>query len=311
MATPQRTRSPDTIRLPDAPPARGSVIRGLVTLARPRQWTKNVLVFAAPAAAGALLDARVFGLAAVAFLCFSLAASGTYYLNDVCDVDADRLHPRKALRPIAAGIVPTGLARALGIGLLTGSITLAAVLAGPRLAVVLAIYVAVMSGYSSALKHIPVVELAVVASGFVFRAVAGGVATGVPISQWFLLVISFSSLFVVVGKRFAEYTSLGADSAGHRKSLGAYSTAFLRYVGAISSSVAIIAYCLWAFTRLTGGIVWFELSIVPFVLGVLYYALQAEKGLAGAPEEIFLTDRTLQAVGGLWMLLFFAGVNGS
>ena len=304
-------RSLEEIRLPEAEPARGSLLRGLVALARPKQWTKNVLVFAAPAAAGLLFDARVFALTVIAFVCFCLAASGTYYLNDVCDAEADRLHPRKRHRPVAAGVVPLALARAVGVGLLVAAVALAALGTGWQLALVLAIYVVLMFSYSAQLKHVPVVELAIVASGFVFRAVAGGVATGIPISQWFLIVISFASLFVVVGKRFAEFTSLGDSSSEHRKSLGEYSAAFLRYVGAISSAVAIIAYCLWAFTRLSGGMIWFELSIIPFVLGMLTYVLRAERGQAGAPEEVFLSDRTLQLLGVAWMALFLAGVYGA
>jgi decaprenyl-phosphate phosphoribosyltransferase len=313
VAIPQYTRavgrtSPDReTQLRETAWVRGSLARGLIQLARPRQWIKNLLVFAAPAAAGALLNVPMFVLTTVAFACFCLAASGTYYLNDVCDAKADCLHPRKRLRPVASGVVPPGLARIVGLGLLSGSVLLAATAASLQLAVVIAIYIALMLGYSVRLKQVPVVELAIVASGFVFRAVAGGVATGIPISQWFLLVISFSSLFVVIGKRFAEYTSLGESSIEHRKSLGEYSPAFLRAAGAISSAVAIIAYCLWAFTRLSGGILWFELSIVPFVLGVLYYALQAEKGVTGAPEEVLLTDRTLQLIGVAWVVLFLVG----
>jgi decaprenyl-phosphate phosphoribosyltransferase len=311
VAIPQPTRPIEEIRVPDAEPARGSLVRGLLALARPKQWSKNVLVFAAPAAAGMLLDRRILLLSAVTFVCFCLAASGTYYFNDVFDVEADRLHPRKRLRPIAAGIVPIGVARVLGAILLAASVAIAYLVTGWQLALVLAVYVTLMFAYSFGVKHVPVVELAVVASGFVFRAVAGGVATLIPISQWFLIVISFASLFVVVCKRFAEYTALGDRSSDHRRSLGDYSTAFLRYIGAISSAVAIIAYCLWAFTRVTGGMLWFELSIVPFVLGVLVYALKAEKGEAGAPEEVFLSDRTIQTLGAVWVLLFLAGVYGA
>jgi decaprenyl-phosphate phosphoribosyltransferase len=297
----------EEIRLPEAAPKR-SLLRGLIALARPKQWVKNVLVFAAPGAAGMLLDARTLQLSAVAFVCFCLASSGTYYFNDVFDVEADRLHPHKRLRPVAAGIVPINLARVLGGLMLASSIALAAAVTGWQLALVIGIYVTLMFSYSFGIKHVPVIELAVVASGFVFRAVAGGVATDLPISQWFLIVVSFASLFVVVCKRFAEYTSLGDRSSEHRRSLGDYSAPFLRYVGAISSSVAIIAYCLWAFTRISGGMLWFELSIVPFVLGVLVYGLRGEKGQAGAPEDVFLTDRTLQLVGVAWVLLFLAGV---
>ncbi|MDP8969509.1 MAG: decaprenyl-phosphate phosphoribosyltransferase [Actinomycetota bacterium] len=311
---PRSARGPDDVAPAPAVPApaaqRGSVLLGLLRLARPRQWLKNVLVLAAPGAARMLTDPDVLALAGVAFACFCLAASGTYYLNDALDAEADRLHPRKRHRPVASGAVPVALARVLGTGLLVGAVALAGLVVNARLGIVLGLYVVLMSAYSWRLKHVPVVELAVVASGFVFRAVAGGVATDVALSRWFVIVVSFASLFVVVGKRFAEYAALGQGSAGHRKTLGEYSPAFLQFVGAISAAVAIIAYCLWALTRVSGGMLWLELSIAPFVLGMLHYAHQAEKGRAGAPEDVFLEDRTLQVLGLLWVVLFTVGLYG-
>ncbi|HWB71399.1 MAG TPA: decaprenyl-phosphate phosphoribosyltransferase [Egibacteraceae bacterium] len=314
MARPRSSRGPDdVVSAPASAPQvapRGSLLLGLWTLARPRQWLKNALVLAAPGAAGVLTDPGVLALTAVGFACFCLAASGTYYLNDAFDAHADRLHPRKRHRPVAAGTVPVTLAKVLGGGLVVGSVVAAGTVANAELAAVLSGYVVLMGAYSGWLKQVPVVELAVVASGFIFRAIAGGVATDVPLSRWFVIVVSFASLFVVVGKRFAEQATLGDGSEQHRSSLGEYSPAFLQLVGAISAAVAIIAYCLWALTRAGGGMLWYELSIAPFVLGMLHYALQAEKGRAGAPEEVFLKDRTLQVLGLLWAVLFAAGVYG-
>jgi decaprenyl-phosphate phosphoribosyltransferase len=166
--------------------------------------------------------------------------------------------------------------------------------------------------YTLWLKHEPVIDLAAVAAGFVFRAIAGGVATGVPLSDWFLIVAGAGSLFVVTGKRHAEQVELGSDSLEHRRTLGEYSTAFLGYVRAVSSGVMITAYCLWAFENAaaSGDETWFRLSIVPFVIAILRYALVIDQGGGGAPEEVVLSDRVLQVVGLVWLVTFALGVHG-
>ncbi len=309
MSDDVRTRvepPPGTIPVPRGT---GAVVRGLVRAARPKQWVKNVLVLAAPAAAGVLLDPAVLLLAAAAFACFCLVASGTYLLNDALDVTADRLHPDKRLRPIADGTVPVALAQGLGLGLLAGGVALGALVGDGRLAIVLAVYVALMQGYTLVFKRLAVIELAIVSSGFVMRAIAGGVATGVAVSTWFLIVTSFASLFIVVGKRHAEHLTLGEEAIRHRPALAEYPPGFLQYVGAVSAAVAIIAYCLWSLIQVASGEVWFELSIIPFTLAILRYALLAAKGHAGAPEEVFLADRTLQVLGVLWAACYAAGVH--
>ena len=296
-------------------PAGGTVgtqarLAGLVRSARPRQWIKNVLVFAAPGAAGALTDGEILVRAIAAFAVFCLAASGTYILNDALDVESDRLHPTKRWRPIAAGVVPAGPAKVIGLALLVASVGCALALAGWPLALVVGIYVALQPLYSIWLKNIAVVDLAAVASGFVLRAIAGGGAVDLPISQWFLIVASFGSLFMVAGKRHAEHLDLGEDRIHHRSTLKEYSPAFLHYVQAVSSAVAIAAYCLWAFEKadVAQSPLWFQLSIVPLVLAVLRYALLLDGGAGGAPEEIVLSDRSLQVLGLLWVATFAVGV---
>src|SRR3954451_8702982 len=171
---------------------------------RPKQWIKNLLVFAAPGAAGVLREARSFLLALGAFGVFCLAASGTYLLNDAIDFEADRLHHRKRLRPIAAGIVPVGVAKACAAVLLVAAAATSLALGGWSLLLVVGCYIGITLAYTLALKHEPIIDLAAVASGFVLRAIAGGVVTGVAISEWFIIVTSFASLFVVAGKRGAE-----------------------------------------------------------------------------------------------------------
>jgi decaprenyl-phosphate phosphoribosyltransferase len=143
------------------------------------------------------------------------------------------------------------------------------------------------------------------------RAVAGGLAAGLPISDWFLLVAGFGSLFMVAGKRYSELHTLGSE-AGTRRSLVRYTDSYLRFVWSIAAAATITAYCLWAFENATstGDTTWFRLSIVPFVIAVLRYALVIEQGGGGAPEEVVLGDRVLLVVGALWALTFLLGVRG-
>jgi decaprenyl-phosphate phosphoribosyltransferase len=292
----------------------GEKHRGLTTavlrLVRPRQWLKNVLVVAAPGAAGVLLEARSIVKTSIAFVCFCLAASGTYCWNDALDVHADRMHPKKRLRPVASGEVSVPAAEAIGTVLLVVAIAFSFV-ATWHLTLVVGGYVVITLAYSVRLKHEPVLDLATVTSGFVLRAVAGGVAVGVPISNWFLIVAASVALFVVTGKRSAEHRVLGAGL--HRRALEHYSTAYLGYVRAVSSTVAILAYCLWAFdvSDRVGNPMWFQLAIIPFVLGVLRYALLLDRGEGDAPEEVLLGDPVLMLIGVAWVVLFAIAVAGS
>ncbi|MEY2434458.1 MAG: decaprenyl-phosphate phosphoribosyltransferase [Acidimicrobiaceae bacterium] len=294
----------------DSSGPRPSLLRSLIRTARPKQWTKNVLVFAAPGADGALGHATPLVHTLIAFVCFCLAASGTYFLNDAADVDSDRLHPTKRNRPVAAGAVSVALARAMGIALVVTGIGLGFA-ARWELAVTIAGYVATTTLYSVVLKNIAVVDIVAIAAGFVLRAVAGVTATGVPISDWFLIVASFGSLFMVAGKRHAERMEMGDDAVAVRATLGEYSESFLGYVRSLSSAAVFVAYCLWAFEKAQEAhlsVPWYQLSIVPFVLGVLRYALLVDQGKGAAPEEVVLTDRPLQVIGVLWVVVFGLGI---
>ena len=294
----------------DGGPTQDSLLWGLIMLARPKQWAKNVLVFAAPGAAGVLDEARPLRDSVIAFVCFCLAAAGTYYINDARDVAADRLHPKKRYRPIATGVVPVPLAFVLGALLLVAGIGLSFT-ASPELAATVAGYVAITTLYSNWLKHIAVVDLVAVAAGFVLRAVGGAAATGVPISNWFFIVTSFGSLFMVAGKRGAEAAEMGDDASAFRSVLGAYSQNYTAYLRSVTSSAVLVAYCLWAFEKAEASnafVPWYQLSILPFVMAVLRYALVLDQGKGSAPEEIILGDRTLQLIGLVWVVVFGIGV---
>lgn len=305
----------DASALSPAPTARRSwkqtLPGGLLREARPKQWVKNVLVFAAPGAAGMLLDRTVFADTMLAFVLFSFAASGTYFVNDARDVDADRQHPHKRHRPIAAGIVPVWLGWAVGVALMVASIALAFGFGTWQLGLVISIYLVLTLNYSIWMKHIALLDIAVVSAGFILRALAGGVAAGVPISEWFIIVTSFGSLFMVVGKRRAEFHEVGEDAAHKtRASLADYSVDLLNYMRTVSSAVCVSAYCLWAFERASqvGEAIWFQLSIAPFLLALFRYAMVCDQGRGGAPEEVILGDRMLQVLGLVWIGCFAVGV---
>lgn len=286
-----------------------SLPAALLREARPKQWVKNVLVFAAPGAAGLLDNGETLGRALLMFAAFCLASSGTYYWNDILDVDQDRNHPTKRDRPIASGAVPLPIARAVGSLLLLAGVGLAAVLDW-RSAVAVSTYVAITLAYSTIFKHVAVVDLVTVASGFVLRAVGGAVAVDIRMSTWFLLTTSFASLFIVTGKRYAELRELG-DGADTRKTLEDYSLGYLRIVLSVSCGAAMVTYCIWAFdTKEIAGTSWpfYELSIVPMVTALLRYLLILEQGHGSAPEEIFAHDRTLKILGMIWALVFGLGV---
>ncbi|WP_138760898.1 decaprenyl-phosphate phosphoribosyltransferase [Modestobacter altitudinis] len=294
---------------PRTPGFRGSRPWGFVRALRPRQWVKNVLVLAAPLAAGEVFNPDVMGPTAVAFVLFSLAASGVYLVNDSIDVEEDRRHPRKRFRPIAAGLVPRSAAVAIAVVLFAGTLTAGVLLTRPALAWVLASYVVIQLAYCTFLKNEPVIDLAVVASGFLLRGIAGGVAAGLVLSQWFLLVAAFGSLFMVAGKRYSELIVVG-DAGATRKTLREYSASYLRFVWSLSAAVALSAYCLWAFemSETQDGVPWATFSIAPFVLAILRYARDVDKGAAGAPEEIVMHDRVLLILGALWALTVALGV---
>jgi decaprenyl-phosphate phosphoribosyltransferase len=277
--------------------------------ARPKQWVKNLLVFAAPGAAGVLDNGPSLWRAVVTFVAFCLASSGTYFWNDILDVERDRNHPTKQHRPIASGAIPIRVGRRVGTLLLLAGIGLSATTRWET-AVVVAGYVVLTLLYSTVLKHIAVVDLVAVAAGFVLRAVAGAVATDVHMSKWFSLTISFASLFIVAGKRYAELRDVG-DDARTRSTLDDYSLGYLHTVLSVSCAAALVTYCIWAFdTRELAGSTWpfYELSIVPMGTALLRYMLILEQGHGAAPEEIFAHDRALQVLGLIWITVFGIGV---
>jgi decaprenyl-phosphate phosphoribosyltransferase len=291
------------------PPA--NLLTGVVKAMRPRQWVKNVLVLAAPLAAlGGPVRydyAEVLTKASVAFVVFCLAASSIYLINDVRDVEADREHPTKRFRPIAAGVVPEWLAYTLAAVLGVASLAIAWWLT-PKLALVMAVYIAMQLAYCFGLKHQAVMDICVVSSGFLIRAIAGGVAANIPLSQWFLLVMAFGSLFMVAGKRYAELQVAERTGAAIRKALESYTSTYLRFVWTMSATAVVMCYGLWAFERGHHSGSWYAVSMVPFTIAILRYAVDVDGGLAGEPEDIALRDRVLQVLFLAWIATVGAAV---
>ena len=281
---------------------------------RPAQWVKNGLIVVAPAAAHRLTHADVLRHTVAAFAAFCLLSSAVYLMNDLHDVHADRVHPTKRHRAIAAGQLPPALAWAAAVVLAIGAFAITLAIRHPEgLWLVMGLYLAISVAYSAGLKHVAVIELGSVASGFFLRAYAGAVASHLFVSTWFLVVISFGALFLVVGKRSSELKKLGAGST--RRVLKEYTPEFLHSALTLSATVVVTGYCLWAFDTSSTGlssrfndIVWVRLTVVPVVFAVLFIMRSADGGDGSAPEELLLKNRVVQSLAVLWALLLVIGV---
>ena len=281
--------------------------RALLRLSRPQQWHKAVMLFAAPAAAGALESPIVVLKASIAAVGFVLLAAAIYAFNDIRDAPDDRRHPRKRLRPVASGALSPALAAAFGVVAALVGLTIASTLGRATFGLAAAYLVAQVL-YVVGLKHVAVVDLVIVALGFVLRAAAGGTAAGLPVSHWFLLVSLFGAMFLVTGKRKAEHASLG--NAVGRPVLAAYPTSWLDQVMTVALLGTALSYGMWAFQYL-GQDVYRELlaiSFLPFFTGLLRYALLVSTGRGEEPEHEIFRDRVLLLAGLTWACLVGVGL---
>jgi decaprenyl-phosphate phosphoribosyltransferase len=298
------TRALPTARAPDRVRPRPSATV-LLRACRPRQWSKNLLVLAAPCAAGVVALPGVTAEVALAFAVFCLLSSATYLINDVRDCEQDRRHPRKRMRPVAAGELSPGAAVwAAGVMGLAGVATAMAM--RPAFGAVACGYLALTASYSLWWRRVVVVDIVAIAAGFVLRAVAGGAATDVHLSRAFILVTSFCAIFVVAGKRYAELCGAAGPSST-RTTLRRYSARSLRLLLAAAAAAACVAYAVWAYTRPEHGL-WYGLSMAPFALWLARYRVLLGSGAGQAPEELILGDRALLALSVAWAALFLAGV---
>jgi 4-hydroxybenzoate polyprenyltransferase len=291
-----KASSPSGPARPGAPLA-----RALLTLMRPRQWTKNLVVLAGLLFTGRYANLADAGLALQAVASFLLLSSAVYALNDVLDAPQDREHPEKRLRPVAAGAVAPGMALGFGGLLLALGLLLANDLGLMFLALALA-YVAQVVVYSFWAKHQVILDVLFVASGFVLRAAAGAVALKVLISPWLLLCASLLALFLALAKRRQELMSMKARAENHRAALQEYTEGLLDQMIAVVTSSTVLAYALYTFSNhLHQGQPILMLTL-PFVLyGIFRYLyLMHRKGMGGRPEEVLLTDRHMLVNVLLW-----------
>lgn len=305
---PETTLAEDQASCEQLIPVRGRLHAVLAT-ARPRQWVKNLLVIAAPAAAGALGHDDVPGRVLLACAAFCMLASGIYAINDVRDAAEDRLHPRKRFRPVAAGEISPRTATVAGSGWILAGLLLCLGIR-PLLALVALGYVALTVSYTLVWRRIAGLDILAVAGGFLLRAVAGGVAAPVTLSSWFLLVITFAAILVAAGKRHAELQRPGRALDAGRRALRGYNAGALGLILVGSALAALIAYCAWAFAvPLVGGFPWRLVTIVPFAAGLLRYGWHVRRGSGEAPEEILLGDWRLQIISLAWVLAFAFDVH--
>jgi len=284
----------------------------MLQLLRPHQYTKNLLVFAAPGAAGRLDEGDIVIRTTMAFVLFCAASSAGYVANDVADVEADRAHPKKRHRPIASGAVSRLAANTLIIGLSGFAIGGALVLPG-RFGAILVGYMALTFAYSSALKRIPWVELIAVSAGFLLRAVAGGVATSTSLSGWFLVVVSAGALLVITGKRLGEMLTLGSTTPT-RQVLARYRVATLRGLTVAAAALAIAGYATWAVNEAAdrsaddSGTLFLQLTIAPFLVAIGRYLMLSWRGRGEAPDLLVLRDPVVITAGIGWVALYAIGL---
>lgn len=288
-------------------------LRALASAIRIPQWTKNLLIVVAPAASGTLFHRDVLVHTGVTFAIFCAVASALYLLNDLADVTNDRTHPTKKFRAIAAGELSIGLAVGAVVLLLAVGVALLFTIARPQqLIVVVGLYILEVLLYSYYFKNVAVIELAFVASGFFLRAYAGAAASHIPVSNWFLIVVSFGALFLVIGKRSAELRHSGGVT---RRVLDSYTPEFLHSALTLAATVVVTAYCLWAVDTSSTGLssvkhatVPTRLSVIPVVLSVLVIIKGAESPQGESPEDLVLKNRVIQVLALIWCALLAVGI---
>lgn len=282
-------------------------VAGAVRTARPRQWSKNLLVFAAPGAAGVLFQPGIFFSALWAFAIFCLASAGTYFVNDANDVLIDRQHPTKKYRPVASGVISVKSAFVIGLLLVASSVA-AAFLMKWQFGLIITIYLSVTSIYSFGLKNVEVIEIFAVATGFVLRAIAGVVVTGVALSEWFLLVASAGALMVIAAKREAEKKRSMVDAATKvRVAVSGYTESFLGSLRNVAAAIVLISYCLWSFELPENANLVAQLSVVPLAIIIVRFIQLADLGKTEKPESLPFEDKFLFMAGLAWAILYFLG----
>lgn len=281
----------------------------VIQTSRPRQWPKNLLVFAAPLAGDTFGRAHGFWYAMVAAGAFVAASSSVYLINDVVDAERDRNHPYKKSRPIASGRLPAAHAIVIAILFVLAALAAGLAIGELWLSATIAAYLAISFSYSAGLKHVPVIELACVASGFLLRVVGGAAATHVPPSGWFLLVCSLGALMVAIAKRYTEMTVLGADAARHRPAMRGYSARALRLAQRAVSVIMIVSYMFWAATEPTDRTKIFHLiSSVALAVALARFDRLTARATSKPVEDLIARDPWMVVSEIAWLALFALGL---
>ena len=302
-----RRSAPTTHPVPDirTRPVAAEVIRSL----RPHQWTKNLFVFAGLIFGQKLLQADALAAAVLAFAIFCALSSAVYLINDVRDRDADRRHPIKSQRPIAAGRVSVGSALTIAGFLSSVALVAAFAILPPTFGVIAAVYLVLLSLYSFSLKHVVILDVLTIAVGFVLRAWAGAAAVVVEFSHWLLLLMLLGALFLALNKRRAELVALG-DASGTRRSLADYSPQLLDQMISIVASATVLGYAFYTIDQETVTKFGTErlLWTVPFPLYGLfrYLYLVHQRASGDNPSEILITDGPIIACVVLWVVVVVA-----
>ena len=286
----------------------GRWLAAAVRTTRPRQWPKNLLVFAAPLAGATVGRVDGLGYAVLAAVAFGCASAAVYLVNDVVDAERDRRHPVKRHRPVASGALPGSHAVALAVVAACCAIAIGVGIGEPLLVAAAAGYLCSSLLYSARLKHVPFVEMVLVASGFLLRVLGGAAATHVRPSIWFLLVCGLGALFVAVAKRYAELTSLGADAARHRPVMRWYRPGPLRVAQVAVGSLMLAMYLLWALGEADGTRMWHMVSTLPLALALCRFGALTGRRTVRPVEEMITGDGPMIACEVAWLGLFCAGL---
>ncbi|WP_405173029.1 decaprenyl-phosphate phosphoribosyltransferase [Paenibacillus sp. FSL H8-0280] len=269
----------------------GSTMSGLIRLLRPKQWTKNLLLFAALLFSFEEIRTETILATLLGFILFSLVAGCVYILNDFVDRDRDRQHPVKKYRPMASGQVNPSHALLFGIILLILSVGTAFMM-NPLFGVLCIVYFLLNVSYSFVLKHLVILDMMTIAAGFVLRAIAGGVLIHVPFTPWFLICTMLLSLFLAIGKRRNELTLLEGNTGSHRKVLDNYSITLLDQFNTIVTTATIISYSLFTFTSdRTIHLMWTIPLVIYGMFRYLYLIHMKNQG--GSPDRVLFEDKPI------------------
>jgi len=290
-------------RLVDTPAVATPVlpIIPLLRALRPKQWTKNGVLFAGLVGVGRLFDGRSFLRAGIGFLIFCALAGVVYLVNDIADIERDRAHPRKRFRPIASGALPIPWAVGSAITLAVAGLAAAFWLA-PPFAAFGAGYMAVMFAYSAGLKNLVLLDVFAIAAGFVIRAAAGAAVVRASLSPWLLVCAALLSLFLALAKRRHELLLLGANAGAYRQTLNEYSPELLEELISVVTSSTVVAYSLYTFFGETVPSNHTMMLTIPFVLYAIFrylFLIHRYDG-GGNPDELLLQDRPLLLTIALW-----------